>query len=71
MRLAPMAANCSMVLAFIPSMVETMVITAAIPMKIERMVKALRPFFPQMDRQAILNACPMFNTNPPPVGDPR
>ena len=70
-RFAPMAAYCSMVFAFMPSMVETMVITAAMPMKIERMVRALRPFLPQMERHAILNACPMFNTNPPPVGDPQ
>ena len=71
MRLEPIAANCSMVLAFMPSMVETMVMTAAMPMKMERMVNALRPFLPQMERQAILNACPIFNTNPPPGGDPR
>ena len=71
MRLEPIAANCYKVLAYMPSMVETMVMTAAMPMKMERMVNALRPFLPQMERQAILNACPIFNTNPPPGDDPR
>ena len=56
MRLVPMASNCSMDLAFMPSMMETMVMTAAMPMKMERMVRALRPFLPQMDFHAILNA---------------
>ena len=56
MRLVPMASNCSMDLVFMPSMMETMVITAAMPMKMERMVRALRPFLPQMDFHAILNA---------------
>ena len=54
-----------------PSMMETMVITAAMPMKMERMVRALRPFLPQMDFHAILNAWPMFTANPPPAADPR
>ena len=45
---------------------------AAIPIKIPRMVRADRPFLPQIDFQAIFTACCKFIANPPPVpGLPR
>ena len=70
-RFAPIAENCFIICAFMPSMTETMVMTAAMPMKIERIVSALRPFLPAMDFHAILNACKMFTANPPPAHGPR
>ena len=40
-------------------------------LKILRMVRIDRPFLPQIDFQAILNACRIFTASPPPVPDPQ